>query len=94
MLDKFKGFISYTNEEFKVFWEKAIFVVDTNVLLNFFKYTSKESTKSLLGILKKLKDSGRLWIPHQVALEYFFNYENNMLKQQEGYKLLETELKN
>ncbi|MCM3767032.1 PIN-like domain-containing protein [Neobacillus niacini] len=71
----------------------SIFVVDTNILINFYKYTSKESTKSLLGILKKLKENDRLWIPHQVALEYFFNYEGNMHKQKEGYDLLENELK-
>ncbi|MBX9999588.1 hypothetical protein H7S55_05385 [Priestia aryabhattai] len=93
MLQQFKGFIGYTDEEFKELWGKSIFVVDTNVLLNFYKYTSKESTKSLLDILKKLKEGGRLWIPHQVALEYFYNYENNMFKQQEGYDLLSAELK-
>lgn len=93
MLEQFKGFIAYTDEEFKELWEKAIFVVDTNILINFYKYTSKESTKSLLDILKKLKDTNRLWIPHQVALEYFFNYEDNMFKQNEGYDLLGKELK-
>ena len=93
MLEQFKGFIGYTEEEFKDLWEKAIFVVDTNILINFYKYTSKESTKSLLDILKKLKENDRLWIPHQVALEYFFNYEDNMYKQNEGYDLLEKDLK-
>lgn len=93
MLEQFKGFIGYTEEEFKDLWEKAIFVVDTNILINFYKYTSKESTKSLLDILKKLKENERLWIPHQVALEYFFNYEDNMYKQNEGYDLLEKDLK-
>ncbi|EJQ73466.1 hypothetical protein IG7_00769 [Bacillus cereus HuA2-4] len=91
MLEQFKGFIGYSDEEFEELWEKAIFVVDTNILINFYKYTSKESTKSLLDILKKLKDTNRLWIPHQVALEYFFNYEANMFKQNEGYKLLGNE---
>lgn len=93
MLEQFKGFIGYTEDEFKELWEKAIFVVDTNILINFYKYTSKESTKSLLDILKKLKDTNRLWIPHQVALEYFFNHEDNMFKQNEGYDLLGKELK-
>ncbi|WP_269773205.1 PIN-like domain-containing protein [Bacillus safensis] len=92
MLDQFKGFIGYTDDEFKELWEKAIFVVDTNILINFYKYTSKQSTKSLLDILKKLKENNRLWIPHQVALEYFFNYEDNMFKQKEGYNQLKREL--
>jgi len=93
LLEQFKGFIGYTDDEFKELWEKAIFVVDTNILINFYKYTSMQSTKSLLDILKKLKENGRLWIPHQVALEYFFNYEENMSKQKEGYDLLGKELK-
>jgi hypothetical protein len=93
LLEQFKGFIGYTEEEFKDLWENAIFVVDTNILINFYKYTSKESTKSLFGILKKLKENERLWIPHQVALEYFFNYEDNMYKQNEGYDLLEKDLR-
>nr|WP_144468340.1 PIN-like domain-containing protein [Bacillus pumilus] len=92
MLDQFKGFIGYTDDKFKELWEKAIFVVDTNILINFYKYTSKQSTKSLLDILKKLKENNRLWIPHQVALEYFFNYEDNMFKQKEGYNQLKREL--
>ena len=86
LLEQFKGFIGYTEDEFKDLWEKATFVVDTNVLLNFYKYTSKDSTASLLAILKKIKDAGRLWIPHQIALEYFFNHENNMKKQKEVYE--------
>ncbi|AQP95771.1 hypothetical protein CS954_16765 [Bacillus siamensis] len=88
MLENFKGLTGYDDSEFKEIWENAIFVVDTNVLLNFYKYTSKEATKSLLKILKSLKDSDRLWIPHQVALEYFFNLDSNMSKQKEGYLFL------
>ncbi|KQL36248.1 hypothetical protein AN960_16635 [Bacillus sp. FJAT-25509] len=93
MLEKFRGFISYTEDELKDLWDKAVFVVDTNILINFYKYTTKESTQSLLDILKTLKEKGRLWIPHQVALEYFFNHEDNMFKQHEGYDLLGKELK-
>ncbi|UII58153.1 PIN-like domain-containing protein (plasmid) [Cytobacillus spongiae] len=92
MIPQFKGFVGYNDLEFEVLWENAIFVVDTNILINFYKYTTKESTKSLLDILKKLKESNRLWIPHQVALEYFFNYEDNMFKQKEGYDFLGKEL--
>ncbi|MEQ6074012.1 MULTISPECIES: PIN-like domain-containing protein [Bacillus] len=92
MLENFKGLTGYNESEFKEIWENAVFVVDTNVLLNFYKYTSKEATQSLLKILKSLKDSDRLWIPHQVALEYFFNLESNMSKQKEGYLFLSNGL--
>ncbi|MGA3675908.1 PIN-like domain-containing protein [Lysinibacillus agricola] len=93
MLEQFRGFIGYTDDEFKELWEHATFVVDTNILINFYKYTSEESTKKLLDILKIIKDEQRLWIPHHVALEYFFNYEENMSKQHEGYDLLRSEFK-
>lgn len=93
MLKYFKGFVGYTDDEFNELWKNAIFSVDTNVLLNFYKYTNKESTQILLDILKYLKEQNRLWITHQVALEYFFNYESNMFKPHEGYTLLENELK-
>lgn len=92
MIDKFIGFVDYSEEEIKDLWEKATFVVDTNILINFYKYTNKDSTKSLLDILKKLKEVDRLWIPHQVALEYFFNFEENMLIQEEGYKSAQKDL--
>jgi len=91
LLDKFRGFLEYSNEEFEDLWGNAFFVVDTNVLINFYRYTNKETTKSLFNILLKLKETGRFWIPHQVALEYFFNYENNMNKQKEGYETLGKE---
>ncbi|WP_243550526.1 PIN-like domain-containing protein [Priestia megaterium] len=92
MRNKFAGLLEYTEEDFKELWAEALFVVDTNILINFYKYTSKDSTKSLFDILKKLNEMGRLWIPHQVALEYFFNYDSNMSKPKEGYKLLVDKL--
>lgn len=92
MLEEFKGFIGYDEEELKELWENALFVIDTNILINFYKFSSKKSTQSLFDILKKLKDENRLWIPHQVALEYFHNYEDNMFKQTEGYNTLRDKL--
>ncbi|RKQ29322.1 PIN-like domain-containing protein [Oceanobacillus halophilus] len=88
MKEQFIGFIGYSEEEKKELWEQALFVIDTNILINFYKYTSESSTKILFDILKWLKDEKRLWVPYQVGLEYFFNYEGNMTKQREGYTLL------
>ena len=82
MKSMFKGYIGYTDEEFESLWSNAKFVIDTNIILNFFKYTSKESYINFFMILEKLKKQNRLFIPHQVALEYFFNYRENMEKQE------------
>lgn len=51
-------------------WEKALFVFDANVLLNFYRY-SKETSEKFLQVIKSLGD--RVWIPHQVGLEYHKN---------------------
>lgn len=92
MKENFKGFIRYTDKEFSDLWRDSTIVVDANILLRFYKYTSKSSTKNLLIILKRLKAEGRLWIPHQVALEFFLNNEKNMYIKEKGYNKLKTEL--
>ncbi|WP_460093933.1 PIN-like domain-containing protein [Priestia megaterium] len=84
----FAGLIDYNAEDYEELWSEAIFVVDTNILINFYKFTSKDTTSKLFEILTDLKSKGRLWIPHQVALEYFFNYQDNLNKPREGYNSL------
>ncbi len=46
--------------------EQALFVFDTNVLLNLYRYQSG-TRDELLNVLAQLSD--RIWIPHHVALE-------------------------
>lgn len=53
--------------EFSKYWESATFMVDTNVLLNLYRFTPDTRT-DLLAVLEKLK--GRFWLPHQVAYEF------------------------
>ncbi len=55
--------------DIKKMWKTAIFVPDTNVLLDIFRFPPA-SSKGLLKILKHLKDQDRLWIPYQFAHEY------------------------
>jgi len=54
-------------------WNNALFVFDTNVLLNLYRYQSA-TRDELLNVLEKL--AGRIWIPHHVALEF----QRNRLK--------------
>ncbi|PTV51033.1 PIN-like domain-containing protein [Acinetobacter pittii] len=57
----------YTPEQYKDIWENALFVFDTNTLLNLYRY--QEDTKNeFLQVLDKI--SNRIWIPHHVALEF------------------------
>ncbi len=63
----FHGYYQPTEQEFDDLWQNCLFVLDTNVLLNLYRY-SPEASNKFLTILDKISD--RLWIPHQVALEY------------------------
>ncbi len=62
-----KGFEGYYPPDFDKLWKEAVFVFDTNVLLDLFRY-SPETRKELLDILEGLDD--RIWIPHQFFFEY------------------------
>jgi hypothetical protein len=70
MLGPFFGFYYPTPDQFQELWDKALFALDANVLLNLYRYP-KSASSDLLGALGKVKD--RLWLPHQAALEYQIN---------------------
>lgn len=67
MRDSFRAYYPLNNDELIQIWADGIIVLDTNTLLNFFRYT--QSTRDeFLGVLEKLRES--LWIPHHVGLEF------------------------
>lgn len=68
MSEIFKGYSKYSHNEYKQIWKDGIIVIDTNILLNFYRY-SNETREELYKALESVKD--RLWIPYQVAYEYF-----------------------
>ncbi|MFW5436345.1 PIN-like domain-containing protein [Paenibacillus apiarius] len=72
-----------TKEQKKRMWESALFVVDANILLSLYKYSN--STRSeFIGIMGQISD--RLWIPHQVALEFLHNRTKKIDEQVTEYK--------
>jgi hypothetical protein len=73
MRELFPGYYRPSEEEFKILWEKCVFVPDANVLLNLYRYPVN-ARKDFLGVLKKIKE--RIWVPHQVILEF----QRNRLK--------------
>ena len=83
MKELFPEFYPPKKEEFKALWADAIFVFDTNVLLSLYRFPPKTQAK-LLGALKKLKK--RLWIPHQVALEFHRRRIEVICAQEKTYK--------
>jgi predicted nucleic acid-binding protein len=83
MKKQLPGYYRPTKEEFDKLWEDSLIIVDTNVLLNLYRY-SKKTSDDLLTTLKKYSD--RLWIPHEVAYEYHKNRLNVISQQKTVYK--------
>jgi hypothetical protein len=83
----FPGYYRPTQEEFAELWRNCLFVLDSNVLLNLYRYP-KQAREDLLNILKKVQD--RLWIPHQVAFEYQENRRSTIKDQGKRYDEVKT----
>lgn len=67
MKTSFSGYYPPSAEQYEQLWKEAVIVLDTNVLLNLYRLPTTAGDE-LLGVLELLKE--RLWIPHQVALEF------------------------
>ena len=67
MKNAIKEFLEPTSDEKQRLWENCVFVFDTNVLLNLYRYSAKTRT-SLLAAFESFKE--RIWIPYQVAFEF------------------------
>lgn len=65
---EFPGHFRDGDEIIDAAWKTHTFVFDTNILLNFFRY-SEATRRDFEAVLKNIKD--RVWIPHRVAQEYF-----------------------
>jgi len=70
MKKKFIGYYSPSKGEIDEAWEKGIFALDANTLLNFYRYT--ESTRNdFIRALQTIKE--KLFLPYQAAYEYHEN---------------------
>ena len=67
MEENFPGYYSPIENEFSAIWKTCFFVLDSNVLLNLYRY-SPTTQEDLFQLLETI--SSRLWLPYQVALEY------------------------
>jgi predicted nucleic acid-binding protein len=82
MRDLFPGHYQPTPEDFERIWTEGLFVFDTNVLLDIFRY-SQETAEQPLSTLEKLRD--RVWLPYQAATEYHRKLEKVINDQQKPY---------
>src|SRR5260221_11043614 len=67
MRQLFPGYYKPTDQEFERLWDNCIFAFDANILLNLYRYSSDTQTR-LFEVFERLND--RIWLPHQVALEF------------------------
>ncbi|WP_373273638.1 PIN-like domain-containing protein, partial [Vibrio parahaemolyticus] len=49
MKDQFKGFYSLDEDEYIELWNNATFILDTNVLLNLYRYR-EDTTEQLIKV--------------------------------------------
>ena len=82
MKDLFPGYFKPDSKEIKKIWKSCLFVFDTNILLNLYRY-SNETQKEFLELLKKIND--RIWIPNRVGEEYLANRIGVIHEQENTY---------
>ncbi len=91
MREIFSGYYRPTDDEFSALWKNALFVLDANVLLNLYAY-STETMKEFIGILEGISD--RLWVPYQAASEYQRRRLGVIQQQVAAYDSIQKALKN
>ena len=67
MREAYRGYYPPSRDELDELWTVGLVVLDTNTLLNFYRYTTS-TVEDFWRILQRLAE--RLWIPHQVGLEF------------------------
>ena len=88
MKKNFPGYYKLTDAELHKLWGECHFVLDANTLLNLFRYP-KETSNVMLKLIESIKE--RIWIPHQVALEYHRHLEEVIYEQKKEYETLEKD---
>lgn len=71
MKDVFPAYYPMDGDEFRELWTVAHFVLDASALLDLYRYPHLRD--SYFKALRQIGD--RLWVPHQVMLEYLRNRE-------------------
>ncbi|MDJ0517244.1 MAG: PIN domain-containing protein [Trichodesmium sp. MO_231.B1] len=89
MKNLFSWRLPLSEANFAELWEKATFVFDTNFLLDFYRVSSSTS-QDYFRILEHIKD--RIWLPYQVADEFFEHREEIIDKEKKSFEYALSEL--
>ena len=82
MKNLFKEYFYPIEKDLDEVWQDSLIVFDTSVLLNLYKYT-EDTREQFLDLLCNNKE--RLWVPYQVAYEFFKNREKTICDQEKAY---------
>lgn len=82
MNEIFPGFYKKSDESIKELWDIGLITFDANILLSLYRY-SDETRKELFALLRKLE--AKIWLTHQVALEYNRNRCEVISEQEKKY---------
>lgn len=77
MREKFWGYFPLTKDEFKAIWNESYIILDTNILLNLYRY-SKSTQEILLENLEKKKDK---LVLHEIVLKEFFRNRYSVINE-------------
>ncbi|MFI0236528.1 PIN-like domain-containing protein [Streptomyces sp. NPDC016845] len=73
LTDGFEYYLGASDDDYERVLKNGMVVLDTNAVLNLYRYTDEART-DLFSVLRSLGD--RLWIPNQVAVEFWRNRES------------------
>ncbi|MEV5718506.1 PIN-like domain-containing protein [Amycolatopsis mediterranei] len=76
-VDLFEGFNGYctpSTADYQALFRTGLIVLDTNTILNLYRFEEKVRD-DIFGVLDVIRD--RLWMPHQVAREFWRNRESS-----------------
>lgn len=89
MRDLFRSFLPLSDPDKEEAWSEGLVIFDTSALLNLYRYPLSARDR-LMTVLERLKD--RVWLPHQVALEYQRNHPAVRLEQATKFRKVREEV--
>ena len=89
MRNTFRAYYRSTPSEIAALWETGLLILDTNALLNLFRYSGGAREDFFKALTAK---STSLWIPHQVGLEFHRNRISTVNQQNRAFSDIETAL--
>lgn len=83
MKNKFDWYINPSAEELDAAWRNGILTVDTNVLLDLYRY-HEDTRNSLIQSLQSFE--GKKWLSYQAATEFFRNRTKVIISSEKAFK--------